>query len=173
MGRASRWAGAVLLLAALGTLAHAVLYAFDRSEVEVLRARVEASERDVPESDASWSQAERVVLARLRAADASGAPRCLSPTEVLKSLEEALPDGIAVVGLTLEPFSPSPMLVVEAVAATEGDVSELQRRVSGAPSSGLVSTELLEERLAPDGTRSVRLQIELAPVMEPDGIGVP
>jgi len=134
----------------------------ERDELATLRESVERRESaggrvldDVLGDDG------RAVLARLRAASASGVTASISPTEILQLIGVALPDRVALVSLDFQPASTPPSLTVEAIAGHADDVTALQKQV--ADSQRVSATQLLGERTARDGTLAVRLQVDLVP----------
>jgi hypothetical protein len=84
----------------------------------------------------------------------------MSSAQILHLLSRALPDQVALVGVSFEPSSTPPSLLLEAVARREGDVTALQKAVADSPR--VAATKLLGERTSAAGTLSVRLQVELA-----------
>ena len=78
----------------------------------------------------------------------------------MRLVEDVLPEGVTVGSLTFEPLGAVPSIILEAVAASELEVSELERRI--ARTEGVTRNRMLEERRAPDGTVSIRVQLEYA-----------
>lgn len=144
------------------TVAHAVLRYGQWRELAAARADTEALGGNTTDSlggAAGQDDADRELLARLRAALDIGTMAAVPPTEVLRLLESTLPEGVVLVSVSIEPSPPRASLTLEAVAESASDVTKMQESVAG--SDRVASTELLEERRAPDGTLSVRLQVNL------------
>ena len=162
--RGARGLGRFLVLfGVVGTLFHLGIYLVQVRELDAVRSDVERREGAVANaaSDSELAEGERAVLARLRALSESGAPKSIRMTELLQLVANALPDEVSLVGVSVEPSTSPPRLLVEAVARREEDVTALERRM--AASRRVAATRLLGERSAPDGTLSVRLQVDLTP----------
>jgi hypothetical protein len=127
----------------------------------VLRADVDRRERATATEPLGLDDEASAVLSRLRAAADSGVAAGMAPTELLQMVAAALPDEVAVVGMSLEPSVPRPSLVIDAIARREEDVTALERSMAAA--EPVVATKLLGERTAADGSLSVRLQVDLEP----------
>jgi hypothetical protein len=164
VGRARRLVWLLVALASLGTSFHVSLYIRERGELDAVRARVERQDvrgrASSQETGDALGDEARDVLARLRAASASGVASTMSSAQILHLLSRALPDQVALVGVSFEPSSTPPSLLLEAVARREGDVTALQKAVADSPR--VAATKLLGERTSAAGTLSVRLQVELA-----------
>lgn len=154
----SRLLRTMVLIAAIGTAGHWALMlrargALERDEAEAASA---ASTLDV----AALSESQGQMLWELEAVASSGLLDSLSVTRVLHAVEEALPEGVALVSVSLNPTPPQPALVLEAFAQDQEAVRELEGAM--VRSGGVLSTRLLEERPSRDGGLSVRLQVDLA-----------
>ncbi len=161
--RKSAWLRAkALILAFVGisTLFHGVERYAQRQEVVTLRGELAAIEEELSRTLSSNAPNEsRAVMWQLRAVSESGVAGAIPATELLKLLERTLPDGVALVAVTIDPIPPRASLTIEARAAREADVTELQKNVASAPR--VAATQLLEERRAPDGLLTIRLQVDL------------
>ena len=80
-------------------------------------------------------------------------------SELLKLLEQTLPDRVALVAVSIDPIPPRASLTIEARAERAKDVTELQRAIASAPQ--VAATQLLEERRGSDGLLTIRLQVDL------------
>ena len=162
--RARRLGRLLVVAGVMGTVFHVGLYLRESSELGALRADVErrrsgaAGALSEPGINA---REDRATLARLGAVFDSGAATTVSATELLQLIAGALPDDVALAGLSLEASSPRPSLLVDAVARREEDVTALERRIGA--SERVVATRLLGERRGLDGTFSIRLQVDLSP----------
>ena len=165
--RGARGLGRLLVLfGVMGTLSHLGIYLHQVRELDVVRSDVERREDEVANAaslvaEGELSEGARGVVARLGALSESGAPTSILTTELLQLVAHALPDEVALVGVSFEPSSSPPSLLVDAVALREEDVTAFERRM--AASSRVAATRLLGERSAPDGTLSLRLQVDLTP----------
>ncbi len=158
--RSSFLAWTLLFAAAAAAFVLAVLYLEARSEVDALASEV----RDLEEALASSSpgprpDGKRLVAARFRLALDSGAAGAVSPTELLRIAESALPEGV-VLGRLSFIASPQPVLTLEASTVAGDRVTEMQRRLLSSPS--VATASLLEERRLADGRLGVRIQVGLA-----------
>ena len=163
LGRARGLGRLLVLFGVIGTLFHLGIYLGQVRELDAVRSDVERREGAVANAssraEGGLAEDERAVLARLRALSESGAPTSILTTELLQLIANALPDEVALIGVSLEPSTSPPSLLVEAVVRRGEDVTALERRM--AASSRVAATRLLGERSAPDGTLSVRLQVDL------------
>jgi len=160
----------LVLFGVIGTLFHLGIYLGQVREFEAVRSDVERRDGAVANAysllvEVELAESERAVLARLRALSESGAPTSILMTELLQLVANALPDEVALVGLSFDPSTSPPSLLVEALAQREQDVTALVRRM--AASSRVAATRLLGERSAPDGMLSVRLRVDLNTVRAP------
>lgn len=160
VGHARGLAWLLVGLASVGTALHISSYVRERAELGELRSSVEREDvRGRAVSGAPGDDA-REVLSRLRAVSESGVAATMSPAELLYLVSRALPDQMALVGVSFEASSSPPSLLVEAVALRDADVTVLQKRVAESPH--VAATQLLGERTSPDGSLSVRLRVDLA-----------
>lgn len=154
----------LLWLAVLGTLAHGAVFFPQRADLVAARRRLEsysdALEKETPgDAPREWSLSERAILGRLRLIADSGATSAIAPTDVLRLLEDALPDRVALVEVSFEASAARPSLTLDARAERAEDVTTLQEAIASSP---LVSaTELLSERRTRVGVLSVRLKVDL------------
>ena len=156
-----RRAGALFLaLAALFTLFHGAERYRARRELAAGSVELAAMEQELSVALSSDSLHEsRPVLWQLRAASESGIAEAIPVTELLKILEQTLPERVALVQLSIDPSPPRASLTIEARAERAADVTEFQKNV--ASSKRVAATQLLEERRASDGSLMIRLQVEL------------
>ncbi|GMR24632.1 MAG: hypothetical protein BMS9Abin37_3208 [Acidobacteriota bacterium] len=165
--RGARGLGRLLVLfGVVGTLLHLGIYLRQVRELDAVRSDVERREGAVANAasllaEGELSEGERAVLARLGALSESGAPTSILTTELLQLVAHALPNEVALVSVSFDPSTSPPSLLVEALARREEDVTAFERRM--AASSRVAATRLLGERSDPDGTLSVRLQVDLTP----------
>ncbi len=161
--RKSAWHRARALLlafAAVLTLFHGIERYRGRQEVATLRGELAAIERELSATLSSDSLHEsRAVMWRLRAVSESGVAEAIPATELLKLLERTLPGRVALVGVSIDPIPPRASLTIEARAERAADVTELQKNVASSPR--VAATQLLEERRAPDGLLTIRLEVDL------------
>ncbi len=161
--RKSSWgqAGALLLVfAAVLTLFHGIERYRERRELAALGGELAAVEGELSRALSSDSLHEsRAVLWQLRAVFESGVAEAIPATELLKLLERTLPDRVALVDVSIDPIPPRASLTIEARAERAADVTELQKNVASSPR--VAATQLLEERRAPDGLLTIRLQVDL------------
>ena len=156
----------LVVVACAGTLFHLAAYLRPRAELETIRSEAARRESEVRAPGAvAATDVDAGVVARLRGASISGVALVRAPTELLQLVQEALPDGVAVSGLTLELASNGPTMVVDAIAREDRDVTTLQQRLAASPP--VAATEVLEERVGPDGTLAIRLQVSLAERADP------
>jgi len=161
VGRSRRLAWALVLVGSLATVAHVSSFARERARVDALRVSVERQQSAGGAGASNVLGTDgRAVVARLRAAAASGVTVRLSPTEMLQLIESALPDQMALVDVSFDPSSSPPSLLMEATARRDQDVTLLQKRM--ADSRRVSATQRLGERTSADGTLAVRLQVDLA-----------
>ena len=145
----------LLVVAGAGMVALGLLYHGAHRELALLKASPMDEETSIPASSLVSSEPARGVASRLRAVVDSGALLLPPPTEVLRTTASVLPETMLLTSWSLANAS----LLLEAVAAEESQVSELQRRMEDSP---LVSgTRLLEERRLGDGRLAVRLEFSL------------
>lgn len=160
IARSRRLGRLLLVVGGLGTFFHFFQYLEERTAVRAARQVVERRESSrTSSSSEALGDRERGTLTRLQAASLAGVANTVPVTRLLQVVSAALPDRMALVGLSYEPLASPPSLLIEAVARREGDVSTLQRRITESPF--VVATTLLGERTSPDGRTSVRLQVEL------------
>jgi hypothetical protein len=145
----------------IGTLFHLGIYLRQVRALDAVRSDAERREDGFANAASKPSEDERAVVARLAALSASGAPTSIPTTELLQLVAHALPDEVALVGVSFDPSTSPPSLLVDALARREEEVSLFERRM--AASSRVAATRLLGERSASDGTLSVRLQVDLNP----------
>lgn len=151
----------LVVFAVIGTLFHLGIYLRQVRALDAVRSDVEGREDGFANAASKPSADERAVVARLAALSASGAPTSIPTTELLQLVAHALPDEVALVGVSFDPSTSPPSLLVDALARREEEVSLFERRM--AASSRVAATRLLGERSASDGTLSVRLQVDLNP----------
>jgi hypothetical protein len=158
--RSSLFVKTLLLASAAAALVLAVLYLEARAEADALASEVQSLEQALASlSPHHRPDGERLVAARLRLALDSGAAGAVSPTELLRLAESALPEGVVLGRLSFN-ASPQPVLTLEAATFTGDRVTEMQRRLLASPS--VATASLLEERLLADGRLGVRIQVGLA-----------
>ena len=138
LGRARGLGRFLVLFGVIGTLFHLGIYLGQVRELDAVRSDVERREGAVANaaSDSELAAGERAVLARLRALSESGAPTSILTTELLQLVANALPDEVALIGVSVEPSTSPPSLLVEAVARREEDVTALERRMAALEPSG-------------------------------------
>ncbi len=158
--RTRTWMRRLVLVAFAATLAHVAVDRLDRRALGALRDEAALEGVDDVAAGATWTEAQSRSLWHLAAVTASGASSALSPTELLGLVERAVPEGVTLVSVTLEPSLAEPSVLVEALASRAEDIAELEARFSSA--SGVAETRLLEERLMPGGELSVRLRARLS-----------
>ncbi len=90
-----------------------------------------------------------LVATRLRLALDSGVTEALPPTELLRLVESALPEGVLLGRLSFN-ATPQPILTLEATTLSGDRVTEMERRLLSSPA--VATTSLLEERRLADGT---------------------
>ena len=151
----------LVVFGVIGTLFHLGIYLRQVRALDAVRSDVERREDGFANAAPKPSEEERAVVARLAALSASGAPTSIPTTELLQLVAHALPDEVALVGVSFDPSTSPPSLLVDALARREEEVSLFERRM--AASSRVAATRLLGERSASDGTLSVRLQVDLNP----------
>lgn len=151
----------LVVFGVIGTLFHLGIYLRQVRALVAVRSDVERREEGFANAVSKPSEDERAVVARLAALSASGAPTSILTTELLQLVAHALPDEVALVGVSFDPSTSPPSLLVDALARREEEVSLFERRM--AASSRVAATRLLGERSASDGTLSVRLQVDLNP----------
>ena len=151
----------LVVFGVIGTLFHLGLYLRQVRELDAVRSDVERREDGLKNAATDLSEGERAVVERLAALSASGAPTNILTTELLQLVADALPDEVALVGVNFDGSASPPSLIVDALARREAEVTLFERRM--AASSRVAATRLLGERSAPDGTLSVRLQVDLIP----------
>lgn len=162
IARSRRLGWVLFVVGALGTFFHFFRYLEERDAVRAARGVVERREASRTASAfEAFGEQERRTLTRLQAASLAGVTDTIPMTDLLQAVAAALPERTALAGLSYEPLASPPSLLVEAVARRESDVSMLQRRIAESPL--VLTTTLLGERTTPDGTISVRLQVELTP----------
>ncbi|TDI41639.1 MAG: hypothetical protein E2P02_14460 [Acidobacteria bacterium] len=150
----------LLAFAAIPTLFHGVERYVRRQEVATLRGELATMEEELSRTLSSTALSEsRAVMWQLRAISESGVAGAIPVTELLKLLERTLPDGVALMGVSIDPIPPRASLTIEARAARAADVTELQKNVASSPRVAV--TQLLEERRAPDGLLTIRLRVDL------------
>lgn len=151
----------LVVFGVIGTLFHLGLHLRQVRELDAVRSDVERREDGFANAASELSEGERALATRLAALSASGAPTTILTTELLQLVARALPDEVALVGVSFDPSASPPSLVVDALARGEQDVTLFERRM--AASSRVVATRLLGERSARDGTLAVRLEVDLMP----------
>jgi len=151
----------LVVFGVIGTLFHLGIYLRQVRALDAVRSDVERRKDRFANAASKPSEDERAVVARLAALSASGAPTSIPTTELLQLVAHALPDEVALVGVSFDPSTSPPSLLVDALARREAEVSLFERRM--AASSRVAATRLLGERSASDGTLSVRLQVDLNP----------
>jgi hypothetical protein len=130
----------------------------DRREVAELRRDVERLTEEVSSAPAA-AGVHPGVASSLETVLVSGLLDTVAPTDALRLLSSSLPEGMTLVNASLDASPPNRTLTLEATAASAGEVTELERRMSASP---MVSgTTLLEERRLPGGALSVRLEVNL------------
>lgn len=153
--------GFVAILA-IALVAHGAWLLWARTTLQAARQRVAtAGESARMEASRSWSDEQWRALALARSVTSSGVTAMPAPTQLMRLVQELLPAEVRLVSMTFEPAGSVPTMTLEAVASDDRAVSELERRIAG--SASVDRNRMLEERRAPDGSVSLRVQIDYAP----------
>jgi hypothetical protein len=151
---------ALLVVAAAAAVVLALIHQRTRSEVRALEREVRSlEEAREPSAQGPGPEEARRQAERLRLVLGSGASDTVSPTDLIRLVDGALPEGVVLGRLSFS-AAPEPVLMLEASTMDGDRITELERRLRASPS--VATTSLLEERRLADGRLGLRLQVDLA-----------